>query len=209
MFDIHKYIAMMKDGYNDDNINEMPIKLIESEDGELIISIPLNTSKRRKLPQYYCFSTERHTGSFFLKIGAAVFCLGTIVHLLVQFSTLLYTDSIKTPGKIWIWESFVVCQIKNPVLTFPDDLPCPPGKETVKIAMGDILQSLFVILQLFMIFKYSNVIVNRSKRLAKVAFMHCIVSSLCFWLNGIINETRQSLVNHAINHHSGELLIMK
>ena len=83
-------------------------------------------------------------------------------------------------------------------------MPCPPGKETVKIAMGDILQSLFVILQLFMIFKYSNVIVNRSKRLAKVAFMHCIVSSLCFWLNGIINETRQSLVNHAISHHSDD-----
>ena len=83
-------------------------------------------------------------------------------------------------------------------------MPCPPGKETVKIAMGDILQSLFVILQLFMIFKYSNVIVNRSKRLAKLAFMHCIVSSLCFWLNGIINETRQSLVNHAISHHSGD-----
>ena len=90
------------------------------------------------------------------------------------------------------------------VFTFPDDLPCPPGKETVKIAMGDILQSLFVILQLFMIFKYSNVIVNRSKRLAKLAFMHCIVSSLCFWMNGIINETRQSLVNHAISHHSGD-----
>ena len=99
MFDIHKYLAMMKDGYNDDNQNEMPIKLIESEDGELIISIPLNTSKRRKLPQYYCFSTERHTGSFFLKIGAAVFCLGTVVHLLVQFSTLMYTASIKS-GKI-------------------------------------------------------------------------------------------------------------
>ena len=70
--------------------------------------------------------------------------------------------------------------------------------------MGDILQSLFVILQLFMIFKYSNVIVNRSKRLAKLAFMHCIVSSLCFWMNGIINETRQSLVNHAISYHSGD-----
>ena len=101
MFDIHKYLAMMKDGYNDDTLNEMPIKLIESEDGELIISIPLNTSKRRKLPQYYCFSTERHTGSFFLKIGAAIFCLGTIVHLMVQFSTMMYTTSIQ-PGNFMI-----------------------------------------------------------------------------------------------------------
>ena len=101
-------------------------------------------------------------------------------------------------------------------LSFSDNssLPCPPNDDTAKMVTGDILQSFFVILQLFMIFKYSNVIVNRSKRLAKLAFMHCIVSSLCFWMNGIINETRQSLVNHAISHHSGDhsdgkLLIMK
>ena len=72
---------MMKDGYNDDNMNEMPIKLIESEEGELIISIPLNTSKRKKLPQYYGFTTGRHSGSMFLKIGAAVFCVLHIIHL--------------------------------------------------------------------------------------------------------------------------------
>ena len=88
--------------------------------------------------------------------------------------------------------------------TFSDNssFPCPPNEDTAKMVTGDILQSFFVILQLFMIFKYSNVIVNRSKRLAKLAFMHCIVSSLCFWLNGIVNETRQSLVNHAIEYHS-------
>ena len=93
---------------------------------------------------------------------------------------------------------------KKTSFTFPDDLPCPTDGDTPKILIGDILQSFFVILQLFMIFKYSNVIVNRSKRLAKLAFMHCIVSSLCFWMNGIINETRQSLVNHAMYHHSGD-----
>ena len=95
---------------------------------------------------------------------------------------------------------------QSKIFTFSDNssFPCPPNEDTAKMATGDILQSFFVILQLFMIFKYSNVIVNRSKRLAKVAFMHCIVSSLCFWLNGIINETRQSLVNHAISHHSGD-----
>ena len=86
---------MMEEDYTNENKNEIPIKLIESEDGELIISIPLITSKTKNLPQYYCISTERHTGSFFLKIGAAVFCIGHIVHQLVSFSILMYTTAYK------------------------------------------------------------------------------------------------------------------
>ena len=50
-----------------------------------------------------------------------------------------------------------------------------------------------------MIFKFSNVIVNRSKRLARFAFMHCITSSLCFWVSTIVSETVDSVVKDAIS----------
>ena len=56
------------------------IELVEGEDGELLISIPLSAAPE-KLPQYYGFTTGRHSGSFFLKIGAAVFCVIHIIHL--------------------------------------------------------------------------------------------------------------------------------
>ena len=36
---------------------------------------------------------------------------------------------------------------------------------------------------------------NRSKALARFAFMHCIASSLCFWINAIALETLDSIVN--------------
>ena len=52
-----------------------------------------------------------------------------------------------------------------------------------------ISQMIFVFLQMFMVFKYSNVIVNRSKRLAKIAFMHCFSTDICIWISTIINET--------------------
>lgn len=35
---------------------------------------------------------------------------------------------------------------------------------------------------------------NRSKGLARFTFMHCIASSICFWLNAITKETLDSLV---------------
>ena len=59
---------------------------------------------------------------------------------------------------------------------------------SLAIAAG-ISQMIFVFLQMFMVFKYSNVIVNRSKRLAKIAFMHCLSTDICLWISTIINET--------------------
>ena len=51
------------------------------------------------------------------------------------------------------------------------------------------VQVIYAGLQLYMIFKYSNIIVNRYKRFAKVGFMHCIASDLSIWINTIIYET--------------------
>ncbi len=54
--------------------------LVEGEDGELLISIPI-AAKQKKLPEYYCFANDRHSGSFFLKMGAALFAVGHLVHV--------------------------------------------------------------------------------------------------------------------------------
>ena len=85
MVDIQKYLAWLRDSHmnGDEEGSFSGLKLIESENGELIISMPLVTSKNKKLPQYYCFTTGRHAGSFFLKIGAAIFCIGHIIHNVV------------------------------------------------------------------------------------------------------------------------------
>ena len=59
--------------------------------------------------------------------------------------------------------------------------------------VSSVCQIIYLFLQLFMIFKFSNVIVNRSKRLARLAFMHCIASAICFWISAIINETMDNI----------------
>ncbi len=100
------------------------------------------TSKTKKLPQYYCFATGRHSGSFYLKIGAAVFCMGHVIHMgLIVAKQISYFENDGDHGNL---------QCGRP-----------------EVLMNGILQPIYVFLQLFMIFKYSNVIVNRSKRLAR------------------------------------------
>ena len=53
-----------------------------------------------------------------------------------------------------------------------------------------------------MVFKYSNILVNRSKRLAKFAFMHCLATDICLWISTIIGETMDYLLELA---HKKEL----
>ena len=77
LYDIHSYLAWLRNYCKND---EIQLKMVESDNGELIISVPLVKSQTKILPQYYCFLTGRHSGSFFLKIGAACFCIGHIIH---------------------------------------------------------------------------------------------------------------------------------
>ena len=168
LYDINAYLNSLKN-YQAQG-EESKFKLIEGEDGELIISIPLMSSKNKKLPQYYLFTTGRHSGSFYMKIGAAIFCMGHMIHMLIIFTKEIKHYQNRREGT---------------------ELECynPVGMVT------SLTQAVFVFLQLYMIFKFSNVIVNRKKRLARICFMHCIASSVCFWISAIINETVDSMIN--------------
>ncbi len=59
-------------------------KLIDGPDGETLISIPLDALVQERIPRYYCFAQGRHSGSFFLKIGASFFGLGHLILLGLQ-----------------------------------------------------------------------------------------------------------------------------
>ena len=66
------------------------------------------------------------------------------------------------------------------------------GNEAVFV--HDVLYPLYSFLQLYVIYKFGNVIVNKNKILARFAFMHCIGASLCFWIYTIKNETLDSYI---------------
>lgn len=178
LLDINKYLTMMKDYYdNGGHPSGQRIKLIENEDGQLIISMPLITSEPTKIPQYYCFTTGRHSGSLFLKIGAVFFCVGHIIHMIVLIM------------KQYLFFKFD-SQERDLVEDYDDNWSCGQPVNLVY----SLFQALYVFLQLYMIFKYSNVIVNRSKKLARIAFIHCLASSLCFWIYTIFHETVDYIV---------------
>ncbi|XP_045492302.1 proton channel OtopLc-like [Colias croceus] len=119
----------------------------------------------------YCFSHGRHSGSFYLKLGAAAFALGHLVHSVLLISvqvSYFYDDTIANDDCIDILQ-----------VTF------------------DVLQPLYCFVQLFFIFKYCNVLILKNQGLAHFGFMHMIGSSLCFWIYNIIRETILALTIYA------------
>ncbi|KAJ2950694.1 hypothetical protein O0L34_g8954 [Tuta absoluta] len=123
------------------------------------------------LSHNYCFSQGRHSGSFYLKLGAAGFALGNLVHSIL----------------------LIVVQVGYLIDETVDNEECV---ELTRAAC-DILCPMYCFLQLYFIFKYSNVIILKAQGVAHFAFMHIIGSSLCFWISAIVRETVLSLTIYA------------
>ncbi|XP_066948302.1 proton channel OtopLc-like [Macrobrachium rosenbergii] len=120
-----------------------------------------------EIPQYYGFTSGRHGGSLYVKIGAAVFCFGYMIQAgLGLGQKILYFINQK-----------------------PGSEPCTSETD---IAMG-ALKLIYVFYKLFFIFKFSNVIINHRLYISHFGLMHCIGASLCFWVYNILQETFQSL----------------
>ncbi|XP_075972823.1 proton channel OtopLc-like [Anticarsia gemmatalis] len=126
----------------------------------------------------YCFSQGRHSGSFYLKLGAAAFALGHLVHSLLLLAV----------------------QIGHLTDENIDNDECVNILQVVL----DVMIPSYCFLQLYFIFKYSNVIVLRAQGLAHFAFMHLIGTSLCFWISAIVRETILGLTLYANSVYGNE-----
>ncbi|XP_023718681.1 proton channel OtopLc isoform X2 [Cryptotermes secundus] len=178
--DIRRYLRKVKRrntvllSKDDISIKDSDIVCHGSSDGNHHLAIPFPSKLAEDpLPHHYCFSKGRHSGSFYLKVGAAGFCFGHLIHsgLMLGYQ-IVY---LRAEG-----QEFYNCA-------------------SIATLLLDVLYPVYSFLQLFFIFKYSNVIINRCKELGRFALMHCIASSLCFWIWTILRETLESLNSYA-NH---------
>ncbi|KAL0839499.1 hypothetical protein ABMA28_016205 [Loxostege sticticalis] len=119
----------------------------------------------------YCFSQGRHSGSFYLKLGAAGFALGHLVH-----SVLL-----------------IAVQIGQLVDEKVDNDECISILQIVV----DILSPIYTFVQLCFVFKYSNVIILKAQGLAHLGLLHIIGTSVCFWVSAIVREIVLGLTLYA------------
>lgn len=127
------------------------------------LSLPNFASTVRPVPHRYCFMSGRHGEFLYLKLGAAWFAFGLLTHSIL---TLTYQ-----------------------IIYFTQDNACSNLLQlTVEIMFP--LYSLFL---LFFIFKYTNIIINSYRGLARIMLMHAIGTSLAFWIYTIVRETQDAI----------------
>ncbi|XP_045136596.1 proton channel OtopLc-like isoform X2 [Portunus trituberculatus] len=168
--DVRRYVSHISRALEEAKTKQVnkdeQVQLEPTGDGQyqLRINVP---EAPRTIPQYYGFTSGRHGGSLYLKIGATVFCLGYLIHTGLNLGQkILYLTEDN--------EDFENCTCTTDVVMY-------------------VLQPVYAFYQLFFIFKYSNLIINRRKVFARFGIMHCIASSLCFWVFTIMQETLQAI----------------
>lgn len=110
-------------------------------------------------PNGYTYLTGRHSGSFYLKAGMTVFCCGHLIH-----------EGLLLGQEIIAWmHAGEVCT-------------------DVALLLVHTLRPLFSFYQLYFLFKYSNIVINRWLILAKFGIMHCFATTLTFWFRTIVND---------------------
>ncbi|XP_018027396.1 proton channel OtopLc isoform X2 [Hyalella azteca] len=133
---------------------------------QLRINLP---EPRKTIPQHYGFTSGRHGGSLYLKIGATVFCFGHLIH-----------------SGLNLGQKILYLTADDPAF---ENCTCTPD------VVMSVLQPIYAFYNLFFVFKYSNLIINRRKLLSRFGLMHCIAASLCFWIYTIMQETLQAIAS--------------
>lgn len=139
---------------------------LQNESGPLELTTPnqiWDVEPVQPLSHKYCFQTGRHGELFYLKLGAAWFCFGLLIHsvLIVSYQVIFLTS------------------------VDPDFYECA---SPLTLAL-DIMFPLYSIFVLFFVFKYANVIINQARGLARFFLMHAIGTSMAFWVYTIVRET--------------------
>lgn len=112
----------------------------------------------------YCFVSGRHGELLYLKIGAAFFCFGLLIHSILSLS-------------------YQIVYIRYD----------PECSDLLQMTV-DILFPLYSLFVLFFIFKYCNVVINSNQWLARIMLMHAMGMTLAFWIYTIVNETLNAIM---------------
>lgn len=140
------------------------LELRRTANGNINVQIPLPDivmNPLKAISHKYCFATGRHGEFVYLKVGAAWFCFGLLIHSILN--------------------------ITYQATYMAGDVP-PECRNPLQLTV-DIMFPIYSLFVLFFIFKYINVIINHYRGLARLMLMHAIGTTLAFWIYTIVNET--------------------
>ncbi|CAF1217203.1 unnamed protein product [Rotaria sordida] len=132
----------------------------------------MDISERHTNKIFY-FPDIHNTGGLFMRIGAGLFCMGSLIVTVIELAKTIVIGSGNT--------------------TRVSSIIVPPLLITVTKSMTYILRFLFHCVQFTFLFRYGNIVINRYQVMAKIGLIHLIIANFCTWFEAIVFETLEQL----------------
>ncbi|XP_046351177.2 proton channel OtopLc-like [Haliotis rufescens] len=131
-----------------------------------------SSSTRGKRRRHISVDVSPHTGSFYLRLGAVGFGIGSMIHSGLHFGQyLVYEDGLAHCSNI------------------------------MKSA-EPFLHLIFTFTQLYFIFLNSKMCIHRYKIIARFGLMHMCAANICVWFRSIVVETLHTIHTHHRGQHN-------
>ncbi|CAG2064222.1 unnamed protein product [Timema podura] len=134
------------------------------------------------LPKRQAHSYERSKTAHYRaskSVSVSMFCFGHLIHCII---VLVYHVTFF----FWDDDQYTNCA-------------------SVVTLVFDVIYPIYSFFQLFFIFKYSHVMINRFVPMAIFFLVHCIASTICFWMWAIVRETMDYLSTYVNKKDYGDV----
>ncbi|CAF3087599.1 unnamed protein product [Rotaria sp. Silwood2] len=132
----------------------------------------MDISERHTHKIFY-FPDVHNTGGLFMRIGAGLFCMGSLIVTVIELAKTIATGTD-------------IITRASPTVTYPMSV-------VVTKSMTYILRFLFHCVQFTFLFRYGNIVINRYRFIARIGLIHLIIANFCTWFEAIVFETLEQL----------------
>ncbi|CAF1258902.1 unnamed protein product [Rotaria sp. Silwood1] len=132
----------------------------------------MDITERHTHKMFY-FPDIHNTGGLFMRIGAGLFCMGTLILTVIELAKTIATGSSPNTRS-------------SPVVSYPSSV-------VVTKSMTYVLRFFFHCVQFTFLFRYGNIVINRYRYIAKIGLIHLIIANFCTWFEAIVFETLEQL----------------
>lgn len=133
-----------------------------------------------------------HYGSFYLRVGAIAFGIGSMVYSGLEFGQYFelkgITEPVMSTDLLMFWRIFLG----------------ESGCQNVLIALTPAARTILSIVQMQFIFLNTKEFeMDRHKVVARFGLMHMVATNLCEWLYVLVEETKHEIIH--LEHKNPEL----
>ncbi|CAF1285260.1 unnamed protein product [Adineta ricciae] len=122
----------------------------------------------------FYFPDVHNTGGLFMRIGAGLLCMGSLILTLIELAKTIATVDVHGVTRTALEPKYY-------------------SSVSIARSIAYVFRFLFHCVQFSFLFRYGNLIINRYHALAKFGLLHLVIANFCSWFEAIVIETLEEI----------------